>query len=143
MGFTKTFFVGRDISQAPLFTSSTRENLNSWVFNSWIVGLFRQIVCLCICLYIPLFLKENFYLETLQGPLKGIILVVKMHKIAFKPVTLPKGSVLGYFLPVFEYRYYMFLYLSRTIQFLPINFLHMLLGYPSLNKTFSQHLPLR
>ena len=41
-------------------------------------------------------------METLQGPLEGIILVVQMHKILFTPFTFPKGAVL----PIFVKRYF-------------------------------------
>ena len=42
----------------------------------------------------------------MQRPLKGIILVVQIHKIVFKIVTFPRRAVLSYFLPIFLYRYF-------------------------------------
>ena len=45
-------------------------------------------------------------METLPGPLKGIFLVVEIHKIVFTAATLPRGAVLSYFLPIFLYRYF-------------------------------------
>ena len=54
-----------------------------------------------------------------QGPLEGIIQVVQMQKIIFWPVTLPRGAVSSYLLPICVFRCFFFL---RTIQLLHIIF---------------------
>ena len=52
----------------------------------------------------------------MQSPLDNIILVAQMYKIVFRLVTLSRGAVFGYFLPIWKW-------LLRTIQLLHLNFL--------------------
>ena len=47
-------------------------------------------------------------LETLQGPMEGIILVVQMHKIIFTLVDLPRGTALRYILHIFAHLYFFY-----------------------------------
>ena len=72
-------------------------------------------------LYIPLngraFHKDNIMLKTLQGPLKGIILAVQMHKIVFISLTCPRGAALEYYLPFLHLvTFFIFLFFFRTNQ---------------------------
>ena len=56
-------------------------------------------------------MRKYFHLETFQGTCESIVLVVQMHKIVFLFVTLPRGAVLRYILPIFVY-YYLFILCS-------------------------------
>ena len=86
-------------------------------------------------------------METLQRPLKGIILVVKIHEKFFTSVTLPRGAILSYYLLIFVYRYFLNipLFLENHLVF-HITFFKDVLGYYLkgylTKKNFLQHVPL-
>ena len=62
-------------------------------------------------------------METLPGPLEGIIQVNNIHEIVFTSITLPRGPLLKYFLPIFVYHYFfVFLFFWRTFRLLHANF---------------------
>ena len=70
-----------------------------------------------------------FCVKTLQRPFpfRGYYtggLVVQIHKIVLIPITLCRGAVLEYLLPIFACCYFfMFLYFLRTIQLLQMKFI--------------------
>ena len=88
------------------------------------VRLFSQFICLTLCLYIPLFLKEiQKFVETLQRSLEGIVLVVQMHKIYFTSVTLPERCFEVFFANFCVLQLFLCAsFILRTIQFLYISF---------------------
>ena len=90
------------------------------------VRLFSQFICLTLCLYIPLFLKEiQKFVETLQRSLEGIVLVVQMHKIYFTSVTLPERCCEVFFANFCVLQLFLCAsFILRTIQFLYISFFY-------------------
>ena len=81
---------GPTLGDICLITTTSCTRVNS-VFSKSVM-LFSQIVCLWESLYIPLFLKvmQLFVWKNLQGLLKSIIVVVRVHYVVFTPFTLPR-----------------------------------------------------
>ena len=122
-----------DISQVPT-PSSTRVNLEF----STSVRLFSQIVCQFVCIF--------HYFETLLGPLEGILLVVQVHKIVLTSVTLPRGAVLSYLLPIFVFCYFLNIPFFLENHSIASNYFYRCSWYCSegylTNETFLKHLRL-
>ena len=87
-------FVLGDISQVPI-PFFTRVNL----INITSVKLFSEIV---LFVYSIIYYSNAiiWVWKTLQGLLRGIILVIQIHKLIFTPDTLPRGE--AYFFVSFE-----------------------------------------
>ena len=123
-----------DISKAPTPVSTRINSVFSTLDHSVKLSVYRSV---CIFHY---FLT---WLETLQWPLEGIILVFQMHKIIFIPVPPPLELFCVIFLPIFAYWYLFFCssfswepFYCFTSFFLQ-TFLVLLRGLPHQEKLFS------
>ena len=89
------------------------------------VGLFSQIICLVVCLYIPLFFKERpwFYWKFSRDHWRALFWWSKCKKLFFDLLLSPGELFWVIFCPfVCFVAFSMFLFFLRTIQLLHIIF---------------------
>ena len=110
-----------DISKAPTPVSTRINSVFSTLDHSVKLSVYRSV---CIFHY---FLT---WLETLQWPLEGIILVFQMHKIIFLPVPPPIRAIFCYFFAhiCVLIPFFLFFFFLRTILLLHIIFFTDVLG---------------
>ena len=71
------------------------------------VTLFSQVVCLLVYFYVSIFLKEmKYFVWKLGRDLRRVLSGIQIDETVFTLVTLRRGAVLSYLLPIFVYRYF-------------------------------------
>ena len=87
--------------------------------------------------------KAIICLETLRGPLQGIVLVVQVHEIVFTPANLPRRAVFRDALPIFVscYLFDVPLFLENTVHYFFINVIGITQRLTSLMKPFYSTTP--